>query len=126
MPISSPTPKPASLNSFAAEADDDIILMRHEEPEARLAPFKRRPSDGERKALLDALHGTGKRDFGHDAAHVCDWLYDDDGLPALSSAIRTRSPELPSSSSGEHAYADPVDRLARCRVHHASSTRRPP
>lgn len=83
MPVS-PTDANARLTELVcrAEAGDDIILMRHEEPEARLAPIKRRPSDGERKALLDALHGTGKRDFGHDAAHACDWLYDDDGLPA--------------------------------------------
>lgn len=65
-----------------AEAGDDIILTRHGQPAARLVPITRRPSDGEREALLDALHGAGKRDFGPDAAHACDWLYDDDGLPA--------------------------------------------
>ena len=65
-----------------AEAGDDIILTRHGQPAARLVPIARRPSDGEREALLDALHGAGKRDFGPDAAHISDWLYDDNGLPA--------------------------------------------
>lgn len=65
-----------------AEAGDEVILTRHGQPAARLVPITRKPSDAEREALLDALHGAGKRDFGPDAAHASDWLYDDNGLPA--------------------------------------------
>jgi prevent-host-death family protein len=65
-----------------AEAGDEVILTRHGQPAARLVPIARKPSDAEREALLDALHGAGKRDFGPDAARAADWLYDDNGLPA--------------------------------------------
>jgi hypothetical protein len=32
--------------------------------------------------LLQALHGSGKGDFGPDAARAADFLYDDFGVPA--------------------------------------------
>jgi prevent-host-death family protein len=65
-----------------AEAGDDIVLTRHGQPAARLVPVARKPSDAEKEALLDALHGAGKGEFGPDAARAGDWLYDDHGLPA--------------------------------------------
>ena len=65
-----------------AEAGDDIVLTRHGQPAARLVPVARKPSDAEKEALLVALHGAGKGDFGPDAARAGDWLYDDNGLPA--------------------------------------------
>lgn len=65
-----------------AEAGDEVILTRHGQPAVRLVPIARKPSVAEREALLDALHGAGKGDFGPDAAHAADWLYDDNGLPA--------------------------------------------
>jgi prevent-host-death family protein len=65
-----------------AEAGDEVILTRHGQPAARLVPIAHKPSEKEREALLDALHGAGKRDFGPDAPNASDWLYDDDGLPA--------------------------------------------
>lgn len=65
-----------------AKAGDDIVLTRHGQPEARIVPVQRKPSAAEREALLDALQGARKKDFGPDAADAADWLYDDNGLPA--------------------------------------------
>lgn len=65
-----------------AEAGDEVILTRHGQPAARLVPIARKPSMEEKEALLEALHGAGKKDFGPDAARSQDWLYDDYGLPA--------------------------------------------
>jgi prevent-host-death family protein len=65
-----------------AEAGDEVVLTRHGQPAVRLTPIAAKPSREEREALLDALHGAGKRDFGPDAARAADWLYDDFGLPA--------------------------------------------
>ncbi len=65
-----------------AKAGNDVVLTRHGQPEARIVPVRRKPSAAERDALLDALQGAGKKDFGPDAAHASDWLYDDKGLPA--------------------------------------------
>ena len=65
-----------------AEAGDEVILTRHGLPAARLVPVARTPSAKDKEALLDALQGAGKRDFGPDAARSQDWLYDDFGLPA--------------------------------------------
>ncbi|MFL6857244.1 MAG: type II toxin-antitoxin system Phd/YefM family antitoxin [Allosphingosinicella sp.] len=65
-----------------AEAGDEIILTRHGRRAVRLVPVVPKPSNAEREALLEALHGAGEHDFGPDAARATDWLYDDDGLPA--------------------------------------------
>ena len=65
-----------------AEAGDEVVLTRHGQPAARIVPIAQKPSRNEREALLDALEGAGKADFGPDAARAADWLYDDHGLPA--------------------------------------------
>jgi prevent-host-death family protein len=65
-----------------AEAGDDVILTRHGQPTARIVPVAHKPRREDREKLLDALEGAGKQDFGPDAAHASDWLYDDFGLPA--------------------------------------------
>lgn len=66
-----------------AEAGDEVILTRHGQPAARLVavePIK--PTRTQKRALLEALRGTVRADFGPDAAHSADFLYDDHGLPA--------------------------------------------
>ena len=65
-----------------AEAGDEVVLTRHGQPAARIVPIAPKPSIQDREALLDALEGAGKADFGPDAARSADWLYDDYGLPA--------------------------------------------
>lgn len=65
-----------------AEEGEDVVLTRHGRPAARLVPVSPRPSKKEKEALLDALLGAGKKDFGPDAARAADWLYDEFGLPA--------------------------------------------
>lgn len=65
-----------------AEAGDEVILTRHGQPAARLVPVAQQVTSEEKEALLEALHGAGKRDFGPDAARAADFLYDDYGLPA--------------------------------------------
>ena len=65
-----------------AEAGDEVILTRHGQPAVRLVPITRKPSQANKRALLEALRGSGKREFGPDAARAADFLYDDFGLPA--------------------------------------------
>ena len=65
-----------------AEAGDEVVLTRHGQPAAKIVPIARKAGAEEREALLDALQGAGKKDFGPDAARASDWLYDDFGRPA--------------------------------------------
>lgn len=65
-----------------AQAGQDIVLTRHGRPAVRLASIAQKPSEAEREALLDALHGAGRRELGANAAHATDRLYDDGALPA--------------------------------------------
>jgi len=69
-----------------AEAGEEIILTRHGHLAVRLAPvLAKEMSQDQRKRrrmLLQALHGSGKGDFGPDAARAADFLYDDFGVPA--------------------------------------------
>ena len=65
-----------------AEAGDDVVLTRHGRPAARLVSVARKPTREEKRALLEALRGSGKGSFGPDAARSQDFLYDDRGLPA--------------------------------------------
>jgi len=65
-----------------AEDGDEVVLTRHGRPAVRLVPVARRPSRDEKRALLNALRGSGKGSFGPDAARSQDFLYDDHGLPA--------------------------------------------
>ena len=65
-----------------AEAGDEVVLTRHGQPAARIVPIARKPRARDKKALLDALEGAGRADFGGEAARAADWLYDDFGRPA--------------------------------------------
>lgn len=65
-----------------AEAGDEIVLTRHGRPAVRLVSVDRKPTREEKRALLEALRGSGKGSFGSDAARSQDFLYDDQGLPA--------------------------------------------
>jgi prevent-host-death family protein len=65
-----------------AEAGDEVVLTRHGRPAARLVPVQSNPTREQKRALLEALRGSGKGSFGPDAARSQDFLYDDYGLPA--------------------------------------------
>ena len=65
-----------------AKSGDDVVLTRHGQPEVRLVPVARVPTREKKRALLEALRGSGKGEFGPDAARSADFLYDDRGLPA--------------------------------------------
>lgn len=65
-----------------AKAGDEIILTKHGQPEAQIVPIARKPQREQKRALLEALRGSGKGEFGPDAARSQDFLYDDYGLPA--------------------------------------------
>lgn len=65
-----------------AEAGDEVILTRHGQPAVRLVPVARKASKENKRMLLVALRGSGKSEFGPDAARSQDFLYDDSGLPA--------------------------------------------
>lgn len=69
-----------------AEAGEEIILTRHGHLAVRLTPVMAHELSHDkrkrRRMLLQALHGSGKEDFGPDAARAADFLYDDFGLPA--------------------------------------------
>ncbi|MDQ4088561.1 MAG: type II toxin-antitoxin system prevent-host-death family antitoxin, partial [Pseudomonadota bacterium] len=58
-----------------AEAGDDVVLTRHGRPAVRLVAVARHPSREEKRALLEALRGSGKDSFGPDAARSQDFLY---------------------------------------------------
>lgn len=64
------------------ESGDEVVLTRHGRPVARIVAEALEPSREEKEALLEALYGAGKKDFGPDAARSQDFLYDDYGLPA--------------------------------------------
>ena len=65
-----------------AEAGDEVILTRHGQPAARIIPVETKPTRARKRALLETLRGSGKAEFGPDAARSQDFLYDDYGLPA--------------------------------------------
>ena len=65
-----------------AERGEEVVLTRHGKPAVRLSPAVPRPTAAEKAALLDALEGSAKGEFGPDAARSQDWLYDEFGLPA--------------------------------------------
>ncbi len=67
-----------------AEAGDEVVLTRHGQPVARIAPVGTRgATPEERKASLDRLRAswTGEPTPGPDAARSQDFLYDELGLP---------------------------------------------
>jgi len=69
-----------------AEAGEDVVLTRHGHPAVRLVPIKRKPTQEEKRALLEKLRGCAKgmpEWEGVTAATAADFLYDDEtGLPA--------------------------------------------
>lgn len=65
-----------------AEAGDEVVLTKHGRPAVRLVAVASKPSREDKRALLEALRGSGKDSFGPDAARSQDFLYDDYGLPA--------------------------------------------
>lgn len=75
----------AQLTDLArrAEAGEEVVLTRRGHPAVKLVPVgQERPDAAKRRALLEALYGSAKKDFGPTAEHCSDWLFDDNGLPA--------------------------------------------
>jgi prevent-host-death family protein len=68
-----------------AEAGEEVVLTRHGHPTVRLAPVGQRalsPAQCQKRdTFVPALRGSGKNEFGPDAARATDFLYDDAGLP---------------------------------------------
>ena len=64
-----------------AEAGEEIVLTRHGKPSIRFMPVDRPANADEKWALLEALRGSAKANFGPCAARSQDFLYDDYGLP---------------------------------------------
>lgn len=66
-----------------AATGEEVVITRGNEPPVRLVPDRRKPTQEEKLAAFTDLENAGARtEFGADAAHCADFLYDDDGLPA--------------------------------------------
>jgi prevent-host-death family protein len=63
-----------------AQAGDEVILTRHGQAVVRFVPIEDVPTRDGKRALLDALRGSAKKD-GADASRSADFLYDEAGLP---------------------------------------------
>lgn len=66
-----------------AEEGEEVILTRHGQPVAQVAPIKRKLEAGERKKIIDEIQREAARKAlpGPSAARSQDFLYDDFGLP---------------------------------------------
>jgi prevent-host-death family protein len=66
-----------------AEAGDEIVLTRHGQPVARLAPIKAARDRKSRRAVLEAVRKAArdKATPGAEAARSQDFLYGPNGLP---------------------------------------------
>ena len=67
-----------------AEAGEDVVLMRHGQPAARIVPIRPAASRAARLAAIERARSsaTGKLVRGLvSAARSQDFLYDDEGLP---------------------------------------------
>src|ERR1700761_2049060 len=67
-----------------AEAGDEVVLTRHGKAVARLGPLSKRPTQQEKRSILDKLShaAAAKATPGANAARSQDFLYDDQtGLP---------------------------------------------
>jgi prevent-host-death family protein len=67
-----------------AEAGDEVVLTRHGRAVARLVPLSKRPTQQEKRLILEkiSLAAAAKATPGIHAARSQDFLYDDEtGLP---------------------------------------------
>jgi prevent-host-death family protein len=66
-----------------AEHGEDIVLTRHGRAVARLVPIVERPSQADRRAILNAVRAEGREKAlaGPNADRSQDFLYDENGLP---------------------------------------------
>jgi prevent-host-death family protein len=67
-----------------AEAGDEVVLTRHGKAVARLVPLSKRPTQQEKRSILEkiSLAAAAKATPGATAARSQDFLYDDKtGLP---------------------------------------------
>jgi len=66
-----------------AEHGEDIVLTRHGRAVARLVAIVRRPSQADRRAILNTVRAEGreKATAGPSADRSQDFLYDENGLP---------------------------------------------
>lgn len=67
-----------------AEQGEEIVLTRHGRAVARLVAIVERPSQADRRAVLNAVREEGRRTAtpGPSAERSQDFLYDENGLPA--------------------------------------------
>jgi prevent-host-death family protein len=67
-----------------AEAGDEVVLTRHGKAVARLVPLSKRPTQQEKRSILEKIShaAAAKATPGANAARSQDFLYDDEaGLP---------------------------------------------
>jgi prevent-host-death family protein len=67
-----------------AEEGDEIVLTRHGKAVARIVPMSRRPTQQEKRSILENIShaAAAKATPGADAARSQDFLYDNEtGLP---------------------------------------------
>ena len=66
-----------------AESGEEIILTRHGNAVATIAPLKAKPSAEQKKQAIDAIRAAARNipDDGISAARSQDFLYDEFGLP---------------------------------------------
>lgn len=67
-----------------AEHGEDIVLTRHGRAVVRLVALIERPSQADRRAILNAVRAEGREKAtpGPSADRSQDFLYDESGLPA--------------------------------------------
>jgi prevent-host-death family protein len=67
-----------------AEAGDDVVLTRHGQAVARIVPLSKRPTQQEKRSILENIShaAAAKATPGANAARSQDFLYDNEtGLP---------------------------------------------
>lgn len=66
-----------------AEAGEDVVITRHDQPAARLVPIKAVGDRAARRRVMETLQrqASQKAVQGACSARSQDFLYDDDGLP---------------------------------------------
>jgi len=68
----------------AASSGEQVLLTKHGRPVAEIRPFAAAKTPTEKHTALKAIAAqTAKKpNFGPDAAHAADFLYDDTGMPS--------------------------------------------